>query len=171
MCGTCALPYSRCAGRPGGGAGCGTTGVPCVLSACLTVTGFVAVLGNHPAGLYSNGGVGGAGGVRGGARWTHRRHRQQQDERRAERERRGASTEGVSTCLVSWVHDCASASWRHATSVLPTRLHSCPLRWRRPQACSTPAYILQGTRHAEFIAIDSLLAEAGGDPAAARFHE
>lgn len=30
---------------------------------------------------------------------------------------------------------------------------------------------LQGTRHAEFIAVDSLLAEAGGDLAAARFHE
>ncbi|KAL4448642.1 hypothetical protein ABPG75_005861 [Micractinium tetrahymenae] len=28
-----------------------------------------------------------------------------------------------------------------------------------------------GTRHAEFVAIDSLLAQAGGDPAAAQFHE
>lgn len=32
-----------------------------------------------------------------------------------------------------------------------------------------PPLHLQGTRHAEFVAIDQLLAEAGGDAAAARF--
>lgn len=30
---------------------------------------------------------------------------------------------------------------------------------------------MQGTRHAEFVAIDQLLEEAGGDAAAARFPE